>query len=251
MIRFGHVTFRYDPFPIGVATELFEEGLYRELVASYPPDALFVHDPHIGGRYTLTPYQNGAEFQAHLRRAPAWGALARWVASADFLTAAIDMLLTHAVDLGVPRRDPPLTDRLSCFARGVRRGRLTDWRTRPLVTVAFAMLPAQGGALLPHTDDPKKLVNFALPMVAPDTWDARHGGHTDINRPKDVRHWFNRANRRLSFDEVDVIESIPYRPNQALIVVRGDNSWHSVPPMTAADPVLKRRSVNINIQTPE
>jgi hypothetical protein len=251
MIHFDHVDFRYDPFPIGVATQLFDEGLYRDLVATYPPTSAFVVDRGVTGRrYTLARHANAAAYRAHLRQAPAWRELSRYVRSRTFVHSVADMLLAHAIDLQIPRQPAPLAGRLLRFAKlAATRRRLPHWSRMPGTELVFAMLPADGGSLHPHTDHPSKMLNLAIPMVAPGEWDAAIGGHTNINRPKDVKRWFNRGNQWLAFDEVDVLETVPYRPNQALVVIRGDNTWHSVPPMTATGSPVMRRTVNINITT--
>ena len=59
----------------------------------------------------------------------------------------------------------------------------------------------------------------------------------------------NRTNKRLAFDQVEVLTTIPFRPNQALIVVRSDNSWHSIAPMRGTGSTLMRKTVNINIRS--
>jgi hypothetical protein len=157
------------------------------------------------------------------------------------------MLIAHAIDLGLdPNGDPPLK-RLRAAARGLWHGRLASWRARPQTEMIFTMLPADGGSLLPHTDDPAKLVNLAVTMVGPGEWDAALGGGTDVNRPKDIRRLFNRTNARLAFDDVEVLDTIPFRPNQALVVIRTDSSWHSIRPMSAAGSPRMRKTVNINI----
>ena len=57
------------------------------------------------------------------------------------------------------------------------------------------------------------------------------GGGTDVNWPKDETRSFNQMNRVASFDEMDVLHTYPFTPNQCVVFVKTFNSWHSVAPM--------------------
>jgi hypothetical protein len=159
----------------------------------------------------------------------------------------IEMLLAHGVDLGIPARGGSVRDYLWRLAHSLKHSQAFALRARPCTQLIFAMLPADGGCLLPHSDNPMKLLNLAVTMSPEGEWNPSFGGGTDINRPKDIQRLFNRTNQRLPFDEVDVIDTVPFRPNQALLVVRGDTSWHSIRPMTGANSRLMRKTVNINL----
>jgi hypothetical protein len=56
MFSYDHVTFRYDPFPIGLATPIMTPELYEQLVSNFPPLDIFESFEELGkkGRkYTL------------------------------------------------------------------------------------------------------------------------------------------------------------------------------------------------------
>ena len=112
------------------------------------------------------------------------------------------------------------------------------------------MLPAQGGHVIPHTDGAGKVVTLVVSMLDESEWDPAWGGGTDVNRPKDPTRYFNRLNRQLGFDEVEVLDTFAFEPNQAVVFVKTFNSWHSVRPMTAPDRSRLRRTLTINIETP-
>lgn len=168
--------------------------------------------------------------------------------SLAFIRSALGLLRSHHIDLGVDR--PTLASRAWLQYRGVRHGHPWPWRAPVATELVFARLPADGGSLLPHTDGPRKIVNLALPMCAPGARDAAAGGGTEIVRPKDVRNLFNRTNTHLDFGEVETLETVPFRPNQALIVVRTDVSWHCIRPMQAAGSTAMRRTINISLVHP-
>jgi hypothetical protein len=112
------------------------------------------------------------------------------------------------------------------------------------------MLPARGGHVLPHSDGAGKVVTLVVSVLGEGEWDPSWGGGTDVNRPKDPRFHFNRLNRQLGFDDVEVLDTFAFEPNQAVVFVKTFNSWHSVRPMTAPDPARMRRTLTINIETP-
>ncbi len=86
-------------------------------------------------------------------------------------------------------------------------------------------------------------------MLGEDEWHPSLGGGTDINKPKDYRLAYNQINRQAGFEDMELIDSFEFQPNQAVIFVKTFNSWHSVRPMTASDPSLMRRTLVINIET--
>ena len=77
-------------------------------------------------------------------------------------------------------------------------------------------------------------------------WDQAFGGGTDVNWPKDETRSFNQMNRVASFDEMDVLHTYPFTPNQCVVFVKTFNSWHSVAPMHGPAGKL-RRTLTINI----
>jgi hypothetical protein len=61
MFSYDHVTFRYDPFPIGLAKPIMAPGLYEQLVGNFPPLEIFESFEELGkkGRkYTLSEKEN-------------------------------------------------------------------------------------------------------------------------------------------------------------------------------------------------
>ena len=47
---------------------------------------------------------------------------------------------------------------------------------------------------------------------------------------------------------MEIIDSYPFEPNQAVIFVKTYNSWHSVRPMQGAGSKAMRRTLTINIE---
>ena len=65
-------------------------------------------------------------------------------------------------------------------------------------------------------------------------WDPGYGGGTDVNRPRDPRKTFNQLNAQAEFDDMEILDTFEFSPNQAVMFVKTFNSWHSVRPMTGS-----------------
>ena len=85
-----------------------------------------------------------------------------------------------------------------------------------------------------------------LSILEDGEWDQAFGGGTDVNWPKDETRSFNQMNRVAGFDEMDVLHTYPFTPNQCVVFVKTFNSWHSVAPMHGPAGKL-RRTLTINI----
>ena len=68
--KFENVKFAYEPFPIGLVTPIMEEGLYSELLNSYPDISLFKSMPYLGSKesvkYSLAELNNGEDYHKFL-----------------------------------------------------------------------------------------------------------------------------------------------------------------------------------------
>lgn len=111
----------------------------------------------------------------------------------------------------------------------------------------FSALPDNGGMVPPHTDARCKLVTFVISMLYEGEWYPEWGAGTGLNRPRDERLNYNQVNRHAEFDEMDVIDTFEFTPNQAVMFAKTFNSWHSVRPITGVDPSVLRKTLIINI----
>jgi hypothetical protein len=245
-----HLELRYEPFPIGIARPIFSDGFYAELLASYPPIERFATYDDVGTKYTLSEKHNPRDYKHWIQDHPAWRDFHAWVKSKDFIATVLGVLRARNIDLGVKFDAGP-------FARGYTRLRAileggTAFKVARLSTrFEFSMMPANGGCILPHTDNASKLVTLVVSMADPLEWKPSYGGGTEVSRPKDPTRIFNRTNRQLGFDEVEKIAEYPFEPNQALLFVKTFNSWHCVRPMQVPDSKLMRRTLTVNIETPD
>ncbi|MBL8660758.1 MAG: hypothetical protein JNM75_13505 [Rhodospirillales bacterium] len=246
-LTFANLAFRYEPYPIGVAKPVLPEDLYRDLVERYPPRDLFVYMPKFGHKYSLSEKFNGKAYQQFLRREPVWRAFHGWVKSEAFILEVMDALRLHGIDLGFGAR-PPATQRLLKTMKHLLRPSQKSRTPRLSARFEFSMLPADGGSVIPHTDLPSKVVTIIVSMVGEGEWDPAIGGGTDVNRNKNPHSSFNRLNARGRFEDMDVLDTFEFLPNQAVMFVKTFNSWHSVRPMTGVGSQAMRKTLTINIE---
>lgn len=251
MFRFADAEFLYEPYPIGLIKPIMDPGLYDALVDSFPPEALFKHMPKFGNKYTLSEKFNPENYHKHIAETRPWRELHAWVKSEAFFRAVDAMLRDKGIDLGLEKAGFAGKGiwpwRLGEMARGRwPRGDLS-FRTR----FEFSMLPADGGAVTPHTDTPRKIITLVVSMAKEGEWDPAYGGGTEVNRPKDRRRTFNWMNAQIPFEEIERLHSFEFTPNQCVIFVKTFNSLHCVRPMTAGGSPVMRRTLTINIEKQE
>ena len=246
MFSYEYLQLRYDPFPIGIAKPVMEENLYRELVAAYPPVDMFGDLSKVGYKYSLSEKYNRRQYFQMVRSNPLWKEFYHWIKSDAFIQGMLDALKERHLDLGYKQR--PLTQRLVRRITKLGKGQLCDCNSRLGARFEFSMLPADGGHVLPHTDSPGKIITLILSILNEGEWDPSFGGGTDLNRPKETRLMFNRLNKQAKFEDMEVLATYNFTPNQVVIFIRTFNSWHSVSPMTAKGSSVMRRTLTINIE---
>ncbi len=249
MLSFETVKFRYEPYPIGLATPALEPTLYEELVDCYPAVDLFQSKPDIGGKYSLSEKNNPKNYHKFLASHPRWQEFHTWIKNPAFIDLVGNMLLGQGIDLDLGQYNIASAKRHGRLLKDMTRGRLPRRDKRLHARFEFSMLPADGGSVHAHTDTPRKLITLIVSMVKPGEWPTELGGGTDVNRPKDPRKYYNWLNNSLAFDEIEILDTFEFLPNQCVIFVKTFNSWHSVRPMTNAGNPAMRRTMTINIES--
>ena len=225
-LLFDNSVFIHDPYPIGIAKPIFDEDGYNQLVMGFPPDHLLpAFGSHQGyKKFALNERMPG--FHEYLTKEPAWWAFHNSIKSQKF----IQFILALIKDCGAEIVENPSG----------------KWTSR----FEFAAMPADGGMIAPHTDIPSKAVTLIFSMQAPEEWDPAWGGGTDVlvpRQPLDPQITYKSYMAPLS--AFDRVHSYEYTPNQCVIFVKNDISWHSVGPMTGP-PGPMRRTITLNIERP-
>lgn len=247
-LDFSKLEMRFDPFPIGIAAPVFAPATYAEMLDSFPDAGLFEEHRTLGkpgSKLTLSEKSNPSRYHEFVRTTPVWRAFHREIKSDAFPYAVLGVLRRHHVDLGY--------ERVSALHRAIKvlRNGSFDYLVRnPRLRARFefSILRGDGGHLPPHTDAPSKVATLILSMARPGEWNPAHGGGTDMLKPRDVTRAFNETNETADFDEMEVVHTYPFEPNQAIVFVKTYDSWHSVAPIRAGDPNVLRRTLTINIE---
>lgn len=246
MFLLNNLEMDYEPYPIGIIKPVIEEGLYRELLASYPPLELFQHMQRFGEKYSLSDKWNPKNYYDFVRRTPAWREVFDYIKSDDFIYSVADLLRARGIDLGFTRKSQRFGNRLGKAALNLVRGRMpiTD---APIVSrFEFSVLPADGGIVIPHTDAPRKLITLVFSMADEDEWDIKAGGGTEVLVPKDVARSYNFYNAQIPYDEVETRKVFEFEPNQAVVFIKTYNSLHGVRKMAGPKDMF-RRTLTINL----
>ncbi len=88
-------------------------------------------------------------------------------------------------------------------------------------------------------------------MIGEYEWPVEAGGGLDMNRVTDSRYAYNWKNRIVPWESVEVVETIPFVPNQCIIFVKTFNSLHSVRRMTQTGSDLLRKTITVVIEQDE
>jgi hypothetical protein len=244
VFSYSQAVFDYEPYPICLAPNVLSEADYEALTRTYPDLSLFDHKPTLGDKYSLSERNNRDNYLRFLATNPEWARMHAYIKSRKFIDDALGFLKQRNVDLNLGdyavrmsshKMKPSLASRL------IRRNELT-------ARFEFSIMGGQGGHIRPHTDEQQKLVTLVISMIRPGEWDNAWGGGTQVCLPKDRTLIFNRANRYLEFEQVDIVRSYEFNPNQCILFIKTYNSWHQVAPIHAPPGAPMRKTLTINIE---
>ena len=242
----ANLELRYEPFPIGVARPIMDDASYRTYLDGYPPMELFEYIPKVGNKYCLSEKYNAPKYHEWIREHGCWREFHRWVKSPDFVFLVLDELARRSVDLGFKRRST--AQMVQRRVRSLLSGRWWQGEDRLSARFEFSMLPADGGSVTPHTDNPDKIITMVVSMARPGEWDPAYGGGTEVNRHRRPELSFNRMNGKAEFEDMELLDVYEFEPNQCVLFVKTFNSWHGVRPMQGKGSNAMRRSLTITIE---
>jgi hypothetical protein len=247
MLDLEKVQFDYTPYPIGLARPVIAPEDYRAMVETFPRLEDFVERDDKGVKYSLSRHNNRRGYRAHIESHDVWRRFYAYVRSPRFIQEMLELLRRHYIDLGIGNDTVAtrMVDRFNSLWKGAPLPHFPRLSSR----FEFSAMPIAGGSILPHTDNPTKIITLVVSILDEDEWDASVGGGTSIVVPKDDTRIYNNVNDYMDFDEVDMVKTFPFEPNQSIIFVKTYNSWHAVWPMTGDDPRKLRRTLTINIES--
>lgn len=251
MIRLDNATFVYEPYPIAMIKPALDRNVYDEMLKAWPTPETY---RTLGRKGQLKHYLNETktrdDYHAFINAHPVWREFYAYVKSRQFIDSVLKLLRDNNLDLGFPQAKLPLKRRVrTALGDFIKRKRLPEFPQDVYTRFEFSMLPNKDGAILPHTDDPKKISTMVLYMPKEGEWDPAWGGGLEVCMPKDPRDRFNYVNRKLPFDAVENVHTYAYEPNQALLFVKTSSSWHQVSPIKGDGTGPLRRTVTIVFET--
>ena len=211
MIKFNYenAQFDYEPYPICYIPNVLDASLYKALQETYPSVELFKFKQMLGDKYSLAEKNNKQFYFDFLKKNEAWREFYHCIKTKKFIQDTFGFLREHNIDLGVRR---------FVYTKNMGRKRKGPiWRiankTMLRSRFEFSIMRANGGHILPHTDDPRKLATLVLSFIKKDEWNDAWGGGTDVVLPKDRTLTYNQMNGQLPFDKVERIKTFPFNEN--------------------------------------
>ncbi len=244
MFDFANNDFRYEPYPICYAEDVFPADQYKELCHQFPPKDLFEYKPRLGKKYSLSERNNGRKYRNFIAQERVWKEFHTYVKSDRFIGDILKFFDDRHVDLQqggysvVSKR------------AGRRRGVMSKILGRDELSARFefSMMDPDGGHIRPHTDAPGKIITLVFSILAPEQWNQDWGGGTQVCLPKDRTRIYNQVNNRMDFDAVDIVHSYPFNANQCILFIKTYNSWHQVAPISGPKEAPPRKTLTINIE---
>ena len=250
-LLYNNFNLDYEPFPIGVFQPAISAGTYKEICDQFPPIELFEYKAHLGHKYSLSEVNNPKQYKQFIENNPLWRELHAYFKTQDFIVEVVRFLEKHHIRMDlVPSSNVEMwkkRQKISEFFKSISKNKIQLAQHNLKSRFEFSALPADKGNIKPHTDSPSKIITLVLTVVQPGEWNSSWGGGTDMLKPKDPKKYFNQLNDQLNFEDVSILKTYAFNPNQCLIFVKTFNSWHSVQPMTGPENVL-RKTLTINIE---
>lgn len=250
--------FLYDPYPIGIAKNVFGAETYKELVRTFPKIELFEYMEKLGHKYSLSERNNPENYHAFIQGNKAWKECHDYIKSDEFVIKILEELKEKNLDVGYLDvyknygTDAPAYKKLArnVLEKGIKtisKNRV-DLKNKKFYTrFEFSALPADGGYILPHTDAPNKIITLIFSMFDEGEWNDQWGGSTEVLRPKDIKKNFNFLNKQMPFEEMERVSAFEFNPNQAIVFIKTFNSHHAVWPMTGPKDVF-RKTLTVNLE---
>jgi hypothetical protein len=224
MFNWNNVSVRDEPYPVFYIRDLLQPEFYCELAETFPALSQFRYREKLGNKYLLTESE-GELYFGFVNSYPAWQRFYTEIKSSNFRGQVLAFLRSYMGE-GIASNDT-----------------VDSFSSR----FEFSALPTNGGSQRPHTDNPSKAVTLVLSLMKEGEWPADCGGGTSICMPKDRSLYSNYFNHYLDFDDVEVIDTLPFVPNAGVMFVKTPISWHCVTPIHLADETCIRKTVAISL----
>jgi hypothetical protein len=251
MLNYNKVEMRYEPYPLAVLRPALEPVHYNQLANSFPDESLFGLLPKFPYKLSLSEKWAPENYARFLRETKVWRDFHTWVKSDDFIFKTVDFLKNNHVELPLSEAFETESQKMKRIVKSIGRGKIPSRALKLSSRFEFSSLKADGGMVEPHTDAARKVITLVISMVKDGEWDTAFGGGLDMNRTNDMRYAYNWENKMVPWEGLEIIDTVPFVPNQCSIFVKTHNSLHSVRPMTQKGSNALRKSVTVVIERDE
>lgn len=248
MLNYSAADVRYEPYPLVVLRPALDAQTYNELCDNFPATSLFGTIPNYDYKLSLSEKFNPENYHKFIQENKPWSRFHAWLKSDDFIRATVQFLKQSNIDLDLDQCFEPSSKRVSRAFGAIARGELPAKQLKLRSRFEFSVLKADGGEVAPHTDTPKKIITLVQTMIKDGEWSPAFGGGLDVNRATDNKYAFNWKNKMVPWDKIEVLDTIPFVPNQCTIFVKTFNSLHSVRKMKEKGSDALRKTVTIVIE---
>jgi hypothetical protein len=251
MLNYSAADVKYEPYPLVVLRPSLDSGTYDELCSNFPDISLFGTIPKYDYKLSLSEKFNPDNYHKFISENKPWNRFHAWLKSDEFVSATVQFLKQSNIDLDLDECFEPSSKRLSKAFGSIMSGQLPSKQPKLRSRFEFSVLKADGGEVAPHTDTPKKVITLVQTMIKDGEWDPAIGGGLDVNRATDMKYAFNWKNKMVPWEKIEVLDTIPFVPNQCTIFVKTFNSLHSVRKMSQKGSSALRKTVTIVIEKDE
>ena len=233
MINLSDHLFNYDPYPFGYFNEIFTHEFYKSLCEEYP-DISELKISEDKKKYNINKFNKFSltndhiEFGDLIKKKKNFLNLYNFLNSKEFFLKISEILLKNNIDLQLNFE---------------KRGFLLKKRKYNLF-FEFSSIPCDGGFILPHTDAPKKIITFIVPIINDSDKEIENFKKvgTSILSMSDPKYSFNYYNRTMKLEDTIEKKYINFSPNKMLMFIKTHNSLHSVGPVKPINNNIKYRN---------
>jgi len=234
----------YKPYPVIYLQNFIDSHLYQNLIKNWPNINLFKEKPGLGNKYSLSERNNKHNYLDFINHNKYYLDLHKYIKSPLFVESTLEFLKFKNIDIALsnPKIVSKQSKNHSSWISRIKK------ETEISARFEFSMMHSHAGNILPHTDDPNKIITMVISMNSNDEWSKKWGGGTQICEPKDERKIFNQKNSYLKFSDVKILKEFPYQENQCILFIKTYNSWHQVSPLKGPAKGPFRKTLTINIE---
>tara|TARA_B100001057_G_C22827222_1_gene941904 strand:+ start:956 stop:1690 length:735 start_codon:yes stop_codon:yes gene_type:complete len=232
--------FEYEPYPYGYFNDILDIDFYRSLCNEFPEknDLKIAEDKK---KYNLNKFNkfsltnDDKEFNSIIKKKPSFKKLYEYLDSEDFISKISDILIENNIDLQLQYY----------FKKFFVRKRKYN------IFFEFSSIPCDGGFILPHTDAPKKVMTFIIPIIKDEEKDIENFEKigTSILAMSDNKFSFNYFNKTIKYENTLEKKYVNFSRNNMLMFIKTYNSLHSVGPIQPLNPSIKfRNSITFSLR---